>query len=64
MSLPGINLPLVQQSDLPLEGFDGNWHERAIALTVRERVMLDVIATIKKKRKWEKKVFDEAVVRK
>lgn len=62
MALPGINLSLDQRSDLPFEGMYGNWYERAIPLTVRERVMLDVMATLKNKSNWEEKVLDEAIV--
>lgn len=62
MALPGIDLSLDQTSDLPFEGVYGNWHERAIPLTIRERVMLDVMATLKNTTNWEEKVFDEAIV--
>lgn len=64
MELPGINSSLYQESDLPIEGVEGNWHERATPLTVRERVMMDVMATLKNKRSWEEKMFNEAIVRK
>lgn len=62
MAFPGIDLPLEQTSELPTEGADGNWHKRAIPLTVRERVMLDLMAALKNKPGWEKKIFDDKIV--
>jgi len=62
MALPGIDSPLEQKSDLPIEGVNGNWDRRAIPLTVRERVMLDLMAALKNKRDWEKKIFDNDIV--
>ena len=64
MALPGIDLPLEQTSELPIEGAAGNWHKRAIPLTIRERVMLDLMAALKNKPDWEKKIFDKDIVRK
>lgn len=62
MALPGIDLPLRQSSELPSEGAYGNWHKRAIPLTVRERVMLDLMAALKNKQGWERKIFDDSIV--
>jgi hypothetical protein len=64
MHLPGIGAPIVQESRLPTEGKRGDWHELALPLTIRERVIMDVTATIKDKPDWERKVFDETVVAK
>jgi hypothetical protein len=62
MALPGIDLPLDQHSDLPTEGQRGYWYEKALPVTVRERVMLTVMAALKDKPDWERKVFDELIV--
>lgn len=62
MRLPGIDLPLMQTTGLRIEGDASNWHEHAIPLTVRERVMLDLMATLKNKTDWESKVFDNSIV--
>jgi hypothetical protein len=62
MALPGIGSPLERKSDLPIEGVDGTWNRRAIPLPVRERVMLDLMATLKNKRGWEQKVFENNIV--
>jgi len=62
MALPGIGLPLKQESPLPTEGQDGNWREVALPLTVRERVMIAIMAVLKDKPDWERKVFDETIV--
>lgn len=62
MNLPGIDLPLQQSSGLRAEGHYANWHEHALPLTVRERVMLDIMATLKDKSDWERKVFDDRIV--
>ena len=64
MHLPGIGASIVQESRLPTEGKRGDWHEFALPLTIRERVIMDVTATIKDKPDWERKVFDETVVAK
>jgi hypothetical protein len=62
MALPGIGLPLKQESPLPFEGQDGNWREVALPLTVRERIMIAIMAVLKDKPDWERKVFDETIV--
>ena len=62
MQLPGIGLPLNQHSALPLEGRRGYWYERALPLTVRERVMIAIMAALKDKPDWERKVFNELIV--
>lgn len=62
IAFPGIDLPLRQSSELPTEGAYGNWHKRAIPLTVRERVMLDLMAALKNKQGWERKIFDNSIV--
>lgn len=64
MALPGIDLPLKQSSDLPTEGIDGDWRSIAKPITVRERVMMDLMAVLKDKSGWEEKVFDQVVVEK
>ncbi|GAB7327081.1 hypothetical protein MBLNU13_g11006t1 [Cladosporium sp. NU13] len=55
IALPGIGAPIVQESRLPIEGQRGDWHEYALPLTIRERVIMDVTATIKNKPDWERK---------
>lgn len=62
MHLPGIDLPLKQESPLFTEGQKGNWREVALPLTVRERVMIALMAVLKDKPDWERKVFDEVIV--
>lgn len=64
MELPGVGAPIVQRSGLPTEGRTGNWREIALPITVRERVIIAVIAALKDKPDWERKVFDENVVAK
>ena len=64
MKLPGIGLPLQQKSGLRTEGRYGNWYEHALPLTIRERVMMDIMARLKDKMDWERKVFDDAIVSK
>lgn len=64
MNLPGIDLPLQQESGLRTEGDDATWYEHALPLTVRERVMLDIMAALKNKTDWERKVFDDTIVEK
>lgn len=62
MALPGIDLPLDQNFELPTEDANGNWQQRAIPLIVRERVTLDLMAVLKNKSGWEKEIFDNAIV--
>lgn len=62
MDLPGIGAPIVRDSGLPTEGRTGTWNYHALPVTVRERVIMAVTATLKDKPAWERKVFDEAVV--
>jgi hypothetical protein len=62
IALPGIGLPLKQESPLPFEGQDGNWRDVALPLTVRERIMIAIMAVLKDKPDWERKVFDETIV--
>lgn len=62
MALPGIGLPLKQGSPLPTEGQHGNWRVFALPLTVRERVMIEIMAVLKDKPDWERKVFDASIV--
>jgi hypothetical protein len=47
MALPGIDLPLDQNFELPTEDANSNWQQRAIPFIVRERVMLDLMAVLK-----------------
>lgn len=62
IALPGIGLPLSQHSALPTEGRCGYWYEHALPVTVRERVMMAIMATLKDKPDWERKVFDDLIV--
>jgi len=62
IALPGIGLPLNQYSALPTEGRCGYWYEHALPVTVRERVMIAIMATLKDKPDWERKVFDDLIV--
>jgi len=62
IALPGIGLALTQYSALPTEGRCGYWYEHALPVTVRERVMIAIIATLKDKPDWERKVFDDLIV--
>jgi hypothetical protein len=64
MDRPGIGLPLEQASGLPFEGRTGCWYEVALPVTVRERVIIVVTATLKDKPDWERKVFDETIMNK
>jgi hypothetical protein len=61
-ALPGIHLPIKQESELPTEGRRGTWRGYALPLTVRERIMIAVMAALKDKPHWERKVFDELIV--
>lgn len=62
-TLPGINAPLYEEtSSLFLSGLFNNWYETALPITVRERVMLGVMAALKDKKNWEEKVFDPIIV--
>lgn len=60
VQLPGFGLPLAQKSPFPSATED--W--QANPLTVRERMMIGLMATLKDKLGWERKVFDENIVRK
>jgi hypothetical protein len=62
MNRPGIDLPLKQDSALPSEGRKGRWHEVALPVTVRERVIIAITAALKDKPDWERKVFDDTIV--
>lgn len=60
---PSIGLPVSQLSSLPTEGdHDHCWFVHALPLTVRERVMMAVMAALKDKQDWEREVFDELIV--
>lgn len=50
-------------SVLPTEGRRGDWYECALPTTVRERIIIAVTATLKDKSNWERKVFDERIVK-
>ena len=58
--LPGYCLPLSQDSHLP-RAVD-SWNANPI--TVRERMMISVMVTLKDKPEWHRKVFDEQIVAK
>ena len=58
--LPGFGLPLEQKTGIP-NAMD-SWNTRPI--TVRERSMIALMATIKDKPDWTRKVFDETIVSK
>lgn len=62
LALPGIGLPIKQDSELPIEGRRGDWRHCATPVTVRERVMIAIMAALKDKPDWERKVFDELTV--
>lgn len=62
-TLPGINAPLYNETSSSfLSGIFNNWYEAALPITVRERVMLGVMAALKDKKNWEEKVFDPVIV--
>lgn len=64
-TLPGINAPLYNETSSSfLTGVFNNWDETALPITVRERVMLGVMAALKDKKNWEEKIFDPVIVRK
>ena len=56
--LPGFGLPLEQSSEIPT-ATDG-WFANPI--TVRERTMIALMATLKDKPDWTRKVFDNEIV--
>ena len=58
VQLPGFGFPLKQKSVLPTATED--WFAKPIM--VRERVMIALMATLKDKPNWERKVFDDEIV--
>jgi hypothetical protein len=58
LQLPGFGLPLEQSSNIPTA--TGGWWAEPI--TVRERTMIALMATIKDKPDWNRKVFNEDIV--
>ena len=60
MQLPGFGLPLEQNSIIPTA--PQNWYAQPI--TVRERAMIALMATLKDKPNWHGKVFNDEIVAK
>lgn len=57
--LPGFGASLKVESHLPIAQ---KWY--ASPITVRERAMLSLMSALKDKAEWDRKVFDESIVRK
>lgn len=63
-TLPGINAPLDEETSPSsfLTRISNLWYESALPITVRERVILGVMAALKDKKNWEEKIFDPVIV--
>lgn len=61
MGLPGIDVALTHPHGLVTAGRRGWWHELALPITVRERVIMALTASIKNKPSWQLNVGGQGV---
>jgi hypothetical protein len=62
IALPGIGLPLGQRDELPHDAGGSSWSKLAHPVTVRELIIIAVLAALKDKPDWEHKIFDGRIV--